>query len=87
MKKEQWKIKIYVGEFNKFVLCDRGPGTEEYAHLDPFLEFLCLEDDQTVDAGTENGFYWAYLEMECGVNVDPEDQDAFLVIDRIEKCV
>lgn len=87
MKNESWKVKIYVGEFYKFVLCDMFPDDEKHSGLEPFLEFFAAEEECIVDSGTKKGFYWAHLKMDNGVLQDPEDDESFLYIDRLERII
>lgn len=88
-------LKIYVGMDNKFVLCEKFPNDEQHAGLHDMLDFLYFDDDPFVYHRDENGnytnenvdpgFYLAYFTMQGHDLSDPEDADAYLIIDRLEK--
>ena len=82
-KKNTWQIKIYVGQFNKFVVCDLLPDDEEHAGLHEMLEFMAIDGSELSDK-TKPGFYMAQLSLDSGISYDPEDDECFLVIDKVE---
>jgi len=88
-------LKIYVGLYDRYVLCEKFPDDEDHAGLHEMLDFMYTEDEPCVYHTDENdnftgnnvepGFYLAHLSLENNYLNDPTDDESFLVIEKIEK--
>lgn len=82
---KQFQTKIYVGIGNKFVVCEPFPNDELHAGLHEILDFMNTDDNE-VSSKIKPGKYIATMSLENNILNDPQDDDAYLVIDKLEPC-
>jgi hypothetical protein len=78
-----FKLKVYVGLDNKFVLCERFPNDEFHGGLHDMLQDFVDYDSVLIDENDdqlEQGFYEIELEIDKRETYDSPEVDAYFVL-------